>query len=70
MDRGEHSCEIVFTIAAFALLYGGEERTSKGAGILINRGNHEAHNQVRRLSSTLKCPPTFELSTFLIYLGR
>lgn len=45
VDRGEYSCEITFTIMAFCLLYPGELRTSKGAACMLNRGNHEAHNQ-------------------------
>jgi protein phosphatase len=45
VDRGDFSCEIVFTLMAFCLLYPGEPGTARGAGCLMNRGNHETHNQ-------------------------
>jgi protein phosphatase len=45
VDRGDYSCEITFTLFAWVLLYPGEARTSRGAACLLNRGNHESHNQ-------------------------
>jgi diadenosine tetraphosphatase ApaH/serine/threonine PP2A family protein phosphatase/Ca2+-binding EF-hand superfamily protein len=45
VDRGEYSCEVVFSLIAWVLLYPGEARTSRGAACLLNRGNHESHNQ-------------------------
>lgn len=45
VDRGEYSSEIIFTLMSFALLFQGERGTSRGAGCMMNRGNHESHNQ-------------------------
>jgi hypothetical protein len=45
VDRGANSVELALTLMAWALLYPGELRTSRGAACMLNRGNHECHNQ-------------------------
>jgi hypothetical protein len=45
VDRGSYSVEIVLCLMAFCMLYPGETGTSRGAGCLLNRGNHESGNQ-------------------------
>jgi hypothetical protein len=44
VDRGDYSCEILFTLMAFVLLYPSADPGSSAA-CLINRGNHESGNQ-------------------------
>lgn len=44
VDRGDYSCEILFTLMAFVLLYPSADPGS-GAACMLNRGNHESGNQ-------------------------
>jgi hypothetical protein len=44
VDRGDYSCEILFTLMAFVLLYPSTDPGSSAA-CMINRGNHESGNQ-------------------------
>ena len=44
VDRGEYSCEILFTLMAFVLLYPAAD-PGVSAACMLNRGNHESGNQ-------------------------
>lgn len=43
VDRGQNSCEVLFTLLAWVLLY--PPGNGVGAGVSLNRGNHETHSQ-------------------------
>ena len=43
VDRGQSSCEVLFTLLAWVLLY--PPSSGVGAGVALNRGNHETHSQ-------------------------
>ena len=44
VDRGDYSCEILFTLMSFVLLYPAAD-PGVSAACMLNRGNHESGNQ-------------------------
>jgi Ca2+-binding EF-hand superfamily protein/diadenosine tetraphosphatase ApaH/serine/threonine PP2A family protein phosphatase len=43
VDRGQNSCEVLFTLLSWVLLY--PPGSGVGPGVALNRGNHETHSQ-------------------------